>query len=172
MSNNAFHAILSGLIFDIEQEVEMLMLAYDRQKINLASSDKIDKFCAASVLASIISKIYTKSEDVFYKVAQKIDSDVPSGDGWHSMLLRQMKADLTDRPAFISHDSFVAFDHLRRFRHFERNSYASVIDAEMIPEKVRITDEAISLLRRDFMEFSYVFFEIERPKENLHQPKP
>lgn len=158
MSSDVFHALLSDLMSDVENEALRLSKVFEREAADLASEDPIAQLVASSAIGSMVSKIYTKSEDIFRKIAQKIDQDVPGGDSWHLDLLRQMKTVSRDRPAFLMNDTFAAFDHLRRFRHFERNSYASDISPELIPEKVQVTLNAVELLRRDFSAFSAVYF--------------
>lgn len=172
MSSNAFHALLSGLLSDIEVEGNRLQAAYDRERSALVSGDDVDKLVACAALGSIVSKIYTKAEDVFSKIAKKIDLDLPSGDGWHIDLLRQMKTATGDRPAVLSTESFEQFDQLRRFRHFERNSYASDLSPDLIPEKVELALAAIPNLQRDFAAFSSEFFDVTLvPKHSSDVPR-
>ena len=119
-----------------------------------------------------MSKIYTKAEDFFSKIAKKIDQDLPVGDGWHIDLLRQMKTATGDRPAFLSTESFDQFDQLRRFRHFERNSYASDLSPDLIPKKVELALAAIPNLKRDFTAFSSEFFDVTLvPKHSGDVPR-
>lgn len=158
MSSNAYYAVLETILVDIESEAEKLRKVFERETLDLVSEDPISRLIASAAISSIISKIYTKVEDVFYKVAQKIDEEVPKGDSWHLDLLRQMKVETDDRPALLSDDAYAAFDHLRRFRHFERNSYASEISADEMPEKVRLALGAVGLLRRDFTAFAASYF--------------
>ncbi len=160
MSGNAFHALLVELLGEIEAESARLRAVYDRERAALACGDDIAQLVACSALGSMVSKVYTKVEDVFAKVAKKIDHDLPSGDGWHIDLLRQMKIATEDRPALLSAESFEQFDQLRRFRHFERNSYTSTLSPELIPEKVELALAAIPNLQRDFAAFSSEFFGI------------
>jgi len=158
MSSNAFHALLTELLSDIETETKRLQAAYDHEKSALINGDDVAKLVACAALGSMVSKIYTKAEDFFSKIAKKIDEDLPSGEGWHIDLLRQMKTATSDRPAFLSAESFDQFDQLRRFRHFERNSYASTLAPELMPEKVELVLVAIPNLQRDFATFSSEFF--------------
>ena len=110
-----------------------------------------------------MSKIYTKAEDFFSKIAKKIDQDLPVGDGWHIDLLRQMKTATGDRPAFLSTESF---------RHFERNSYASDLSPDLIPKKVELALAAIPNLKRDFTAFSSEFFDVTLvPKHSGDVPR-
>lgn len=172
MSSNAFHALLNGLLSEIEAEGNRLQAVYVRERSALISGDDVDKFVACAALGSIVSKIYTKAEDVFSKIAKKIDQDLPSGEGWHIDLLRQMKTANGDRPAVLSTEAFDQFDQLRRFRHFERNSYASDLSPDLIPEKVELALSAITNLQRDFTSFSAEFFGITLvPKQSGDIPR-
>ena len=144
MSSNAFHALLSGLLSDIEVEGNRLQAAYDREKSALVSGDDVDQLVACAALGSIVSKIYTKAEDFFSKIAKKIDQDLPVGDGWPIDL----------------------------FRHFERNSYASDLSPDLIPKKVELALAAIPNLKRDFTAFSSEFFDVTLvPKHSGDVPR-
>lgn len=158
MSSNAFQALLIELLSEIETETKLLQAAFAHEKSALVSGDEVAQLVACAALGSMVSKIYTKAEDFFSKIAKKIDQDLPSGEGWHIDLLRQMKTATGDRPAFLSAESFDQFDQLRRFRHFERNSYSSTLSPELIPEKVELVLAAIPNLQRDFAAFSLEFF--------------
>lgn len=173
MSSNAFHALLAELIREIEVESSRLQAAYNHEKSALVGSDEVAQLVACAALGSMVSKIYTKAEDVFSKIAKKIDEDLPSGDAWHVDLLRQMKTATSDRRAFLSAESFEQFDQLRRFRHFERNSYASTLAPDLMPEKVELALAAIPNLQRDFAAFSSDFFgAASAPKHVSDVPGP
>jgi hypothetical protein len=72
MSSNAFHALLSGLLSDIEVEGNRLQAAYDREKSALVSGDDVDQLVACAALGSIVSKIYTKAEDFFLRLPRRL----------------------------------------------------------------------------------------------------
>jgi hypothetical protein len=165
MSNsNAFHYLILDLISEIKAESILLEAVYSVQKSNLKSSHQIDRLVAQSSLASIVAKIYTKSEDVFSKITKEIDGESSSSDGWHASLLRQVKLKTDQRPAVLSLEAFKLFDLIRKFRHAERNCYASDILPSEIPEKVDMTLRAVELLEKDYRTFAAAMFKVDSPQ--------
>ncbi len=83
---------------------------------------------------------YAGLEQLFEKIVASIDGDVPSGENWHQLLLRQVADELPGvRPAVISDDTRRALDEYRGFRHVVRNVYTFRFD----PAKIqRLVEEA------------------------------
>jgi len=166
MSSNALHAILAKMLLDIEAEVVELQKIFESSKMESVRGNAILENVFAVAISSYVSKIYTKAEFVFSKIAEKIDRSKPGQDGWHSELLLQMSVEINGdegRPRFLSEKSLELFNHLRKFRHFERNNYASEIAAGTASEKVEIVIAAAESLRADFDTFSERYFEIAAP---------
>lgn len=161
MSNDALHAVLKDLVDDIEKEADVLREVLEKKGPDLTSDNMTDRLTASAAIGSMVSKLYTKTEDIFEKIAKYIDQERVESGGWHADLLRQMKVETDDRPAFIAADTFAVFDELMRFRHVERNAYASELRPAELPGKVRRALEAVDLLKRDFAEFSAAYFDIK-----------
>lgn len=158
LNSNVMHYIILDLIDEIKSEAIMLNQVYLSQESNLNSDNQIKRVVAQTSLASIVVKIYTKAEDIFSKIVKEFDGEKNTDNGWHASLLQQLKIKTNIRPAFFSLETFKLFDMLRKFRHVERNCYASEIIASEIPEKVKITLKAVVLLERDYKLFSDVMF--------------
>lgn len=80
-----------------------------------------------------LQSFYTGIERLFRLIAKHIDRSLPSGESWHSDLLKQMTTELADiRPAVIKGNSITILDELLGFRHRVRNIYAF----ELIPENI------------------------------------
>lgn len=161
MSNDALHAVLKDLVDDIEKAADVLREVSEKKGPDLNSSDATDCVTASAAIASMVSKLYTKIEGVFIMIAKRIDHDVPSDDHWHVDLLRQMKVETGDRPAFIAADTFTTLEDLMRFRHVERNHYATELRPTELPGKVQLAIDAVDLMKRDFAEFSVAYFDIK-----------
>lgn len=43
-----------------------------------------------TAMASVLHSFYSGLENIFLSAAKGIDKDIPSGEGWHRKLLRQM----------------------------------------------------------------------------------
>lgn len=84
---------------------------------------------------------YSGVERLFELIARHVDGALPAGEGWHHDLLRQMANEIAEvRPAVIGHESAVALDEFRRFRHLVRNVYAF----NLVPQKMSPLMAALS----------------------------
>ncbi len=122
-----------------------------------AETKGVDKNLA--VLAGYaLHNYYTGLEDVFRRVAETFENEIPS-DRWHAGLLQRMALEIPGvRPAVISGELFERLDDLRGFRHFFRHSYGREID----PRKLQL------LLER-FLETSATSAEeVKKLLEYLH----
>jgi hypothetical protein len=116
---------------------EILHLEHSFQRVlkewqyAIADQDKQDSHIDSAALN--LQSFYTGIERLFRLIAKNIDRSLPSGESWHSDLLKQMATDLADiRPAVIKGNSITILDELLGFRHRVRNIYAF----ELIPENV------------------------------------
>ncbi len=83
---------------------------------------------------------YTALETALERIARVIDDHVPTGPGWHTELLAQMRVEVPAlRPAVVSASILPELHELRRFRHFFRNAYVLELD----PARVRAQAERL-----------------------------
>ena len=143
-------------LVDIASEVEMLSRGAAIFQSGSAGADQAWSWLAIQGLASGVEKIYTGCERIMAMVASDIDgARIEHGDGWHISLLKRMAHSFPNvREAVISNDTYKALDHLRSFRHRERNTYGLVLDAEIVIERANQTKLAFEQFRSEISAFA------------------
>lgn len=139
---------------DIEKEVTLLAGSLELIKRE-ARNDETWSWLVLQGLASGIEKIYTGCERVMGLIASEIDhSPVYHVEGWHTSLLKRIANPFPGvRQAVVSDGTYAALDHLRSFRHRERNTYGLSLDSEIVIERAREAVEAFAGFREDIASF-------------------
>ena len=105
-------------------------------------------------MASNLHGIYLGCERIFTHIAETIDGDVPHGEDWHTLLLRQMRNEIPGiRPAVISTETGEVLDDLRRFRHVVRNVYTHRLDPVRLEKLVNDTSGMFTQLGMELSAF-------------------
>ncbi len=126
----------------IEQTVEEIKVRL--KKIDEASAEDIDDLKA--LVAIRLPVFYTGLENIFQRVAQEIDKEVPQGKDWHKDLLHQMAAAPPMRPLVISEKTATALEYILKFRHRFRNIYIFELELEGVVENAqRVCDIQVNL---------------------------
>lgn len=87
------------------------------------------------LLAANLHGYYTALETLLERAARLMDELVPTGAGWHSDLLEQMRVEVPGlRPALLPDGVLVELHALRKFRHFFRNAYVLEFDERLLRE--------------------------------------
>jgi hypothetical protein len=143
-------------LVDIENEVKMLSRGVDVYRRTVVDADPAWNWLAIQGLASGVAKIYTGCERVMEMVANHVDgAKIEHSEGWHVSLVRQMAHPFPGiRDSVISPECFLALDHLRAFRHRERNSYGLVLDSEIVVERAAETKIAFAKFRSEIAAFA------------------
>jgi hypothetical protein len=98
---------------------------------------------------------YSGFERLFTQIAETVDGDLPRGENWHELLLRQMEREVPDvRPAVISTEAGRLLDELRRFRHVVRNVYTHNFNLEKIGILVKYASSAFERLKAELSAFA------------------
>lgn len=140
---------------DIEREVDLLASSLELIKQE-ARNDETWSWLVIQGLASGIEKIYTGCERVMGLIATEIDkSPVSHAEGWHASLLKRVANPFPHiRDAVITEETYTELDHLRSFRHRERNTYGLSLDSEIVVERAGEAVAAFSSFRRDVATFA------------------
>lgn len=77
-----------------------------------------------TALGSILHSFYNEIENIFKAIGKNIDDKLPTGQHWHSELIKQMTQDTYNRTPVISEGLKVKLVEYLAFRHFYRNSYS------------------------------------------------
>ncbi|HEY85884.1 MAG TPA: antitoxin [Chloroflexi bacterium] len=76
---------------------------------------------------------YHGLERIFEAISRRFDPVFPSGERWHSDLLKQMGQEIPGvRPAVLSTETIGKLDEFLAFRHRVRNLYTFNLDAERL----------------------------------------
>jgi len=81
-----------------------------------------------SALATLLHSFYSGIENCLKRIAIEIDGSVPSGDAWHSQLLKNMASATNLRPQVLSEALFESLREYLAFRHFFRQAYSFHFD--------------------------------------------
>jgi len=120
---------IRGEVPDLDRLVNRALHAWSRAQI---SPDEEEIYVDS--LALNLHGFYSGLERLFELIARHLDQHIPDGEMWHRHLLKQMAQDRPKvRPAVICHDTVVALDQLRRFRHLVRNVYTF----NLAPDKIK-----------------------------------
>ncbi len=103
------------LLDELLQSHELLI-----KKVEINKPDQIEISAAATLLHSF----YNGLENIFKRIANRIDEKMPSSNYWHQELLQQMTFNTEKRKAVISEDLSEKLNLYLGFRHFFRHAYA------------------------------------------------
>lgn len=106
-----------------------------------------------SAAAYMLQSIYTWVENIFKRVAQDIDGNVPETHAWHRDLLLAMSRATENRPAVISHDLLEVLRDYMGFRHFSRNASTLFLDWDEMVPLVRRANSMIEKLSEELSRF-------------------
>ena len=112
-------------IAEIKNEIELIdeLLESHKpliEKIRMSFPDQIERSAAATLLHSF----YNGIENIFKRIANRIDSKIPTSEYWHQELLNQMSNKVENRNKVISSKLLKKLHLYLGFRHFFRHTYA------------------------------------------------
>jgi len=108
----------------------------------------------AAYLALELHRYYTTVEAIFERIARQLDRRLPTGDGWHKALLRQMTMVVDElRPAVIGTEVATELGALLSFRHFLRHAYAVELELSPLEGHRRRVERVHPLLRGELASF-------------------
>ncbi len=141
---------------DIEKAVARVERAMQGSRTNTEQQDIF-----LDSVALNLHDFYSGIERVFQRIAQVADRSVPTGDDWHSELLRQMATDVPGiRPAVLNHETVTAMLEYMRFRHVVRNIYSFHFDPQRLSTLVDRLRPTLELARSDLEKFTKLLGEI------------
>lgn len=112
-------------ITEIKNEIELIdeLLESHKllvEKIKVSFPDQIERSAAATLLHSF----YNGIENIFKRIANRIDGKIPTSEYWHQELLNQMGVETEKRNKVISSELLEKLNLYLGFRHFFRHAYA------------------------------------------------
>jgi hypothetical protein len=152
-------AEFSGLIRRIQQELDEIRLVLARVQDGLERARRSNDDLYLDSIALNLHGFYSGFERVFTLIAETMEGELPRGENWHELLLRQMMKNIPGiRPAVISPETGRLLDELRRFRHVVRNVYTHKFSPEKIENLTRDASAAFERLQAELLAF-VVFLE-------------
>ena len=83
------------------------------------------------IIGSILHDYYNVLENIFEHLLRSFGESLPVSEQWHKELLKKASLEIPGvRPAFISKQTELKLDDLRKFRHVIRNIYGFNINSE------------------------------------------
>lgn len=133
------------------ESIEFLLAEYDvvlREFLSLPRN-KVNDLAIAALLHSF----YGGLENIFQRIAKKIDNQMPSGEHWHTELLMQMLGVTEKRPRLLSDETSILLKEYLQFRHFFRHNYKFVLEHERLSKLVQPLSEVWRKTRGDLETF-------------------
>ncbi len=95
-------------------------------------------FIELGSLASLLHSFYNGLENIFTRIARKIDQEMPKGEMWHLQLLEQMARQTEKRKyTIISDETYKDLRKYLGFRHVSRHAYAFDLEWELMRDLVK-----------------------------------
>ncbi|MCU0286095.1 MAG: hypothetical protein MUF15_06815 [Acidobacteria bacterium] len=141
-------------IKEIENEIELideLLLSHDSliEKTKNSTLNRIEISAAATVLHSF----YNGIENIFLRIANRLDNKIPSSEFWHKELLEQMKEKYREREPVISEELYEKLKLYLGFRHFFRHAYAFQFNWEKIKELIKELIDTYNQFKKEIARF-------------------
>jgi hypothetical protein len=100
--------------------------------------------------ASIFHDFYCGAENIFRRIAPKLNGGLPDGPAWHKRLLQNMSLEIPEvRPSVVSAETFTLLGEFLDFRHRFRHIYGFDLDFKKMEELERIYPETHAKLCED-----------------------
>jgi hypothetical protein len=146
------------IIEDIEVEIKRIeKLLKDYEPLLKRTEAQRPDIIEMGSLAMLLHSFYNGLENIFTRIARKVDGELPGGEGWHRQLLRQMATETEERKLVVLSESTCQdLEEYLGFRHFSRHAYAFDLDWELMEDlverlsavKQRVLDEIRSFISK------------------------
>jgi len=131
--------VIEGIELELKR-IEKLLENYE-PLLKKVKAQKPD-FIELGSLAMLLHSFYNGLENIFARIARKIDKKMPEGETWHMQLLEQMTKQTEKRkPAVLSDDTYKDLQEYLGFRHFSRHAYAFDLEWELMKELVERVED-------------------------------
>jgi hypothetical protein len=147
-----------NVIEDIELEIKRIeKLLKDYEPLLKRTEAQRPDIIEIGSLAMLLHSFYNGLENMFTRIARKVDGQLPEGEGWHRQLLRQMASETERRKLVVlSEGTCQDLEEYLGFRHFSRHAYAFDLDWELMEDlverlsavKQRVLDEIRSFISK------------------------
>jgi len=104
-------------------------------------------------LAGLLHSFYNGIENIFKRIAQELDSQLPRAPAWHRDLLDLMGRPGKSRPAVVSASLVHRLDAYMDFRHFFRHSYVFQLRWDRMKDPVLGCEDTLRQLETELDSF-------------------
>jgi len=132
-----------SVVEDIDFEIKRIeKLVKDYEPLLNKVKTEGPNFIELGSLAMLLHSFYNGLENIFIRIARKIDGNIPQGEGWHKELLMQMTKRTKRREHVVLSDNTCEnLEEYLGFRHFSRHAYAFDLDWKLMEDLVKRLDE-------------------------------
>jgi hypothetical protein len=106
-----------------------------------------------SALAAMLHSFYNGIENIFKRIAEELDGQLPRSEFWHRDLLDSMSRPGNIRPTVISGRMVECLDSYLDFRHFFRHGYTFDLRWDGMKALVLGCDETLKLVEDELDRF-------------------
>ena len=139
---------------EIQNELQNLERLAKEVKRYLAKAPTDPGYLEISGIGKLIHDFYNGIEQIFERVAVRIDDDLPQGSHWHTDLLHRMEMAWGEkRPAVINHSLALELQKYLRFRHLFRHSYGYELLWEEIQPLAKRLSGILKEIRQQLQQF-------------------
>ncbi len=139
---------------EVELELSLLRRLFEEHAALLAGvTDQEPGSTQVLALGAILQSFYNGCEEIFKRIAQEIDQEMPSGETWHRDLLASMSRGTAVRPAVISDPLLSALAGYLRFRHAFHHIYTYNLKWANMAPLVRECHETLDRLAAELAAF-------------------
>lgn len=143
-----------ALKMDIADELTNLGRIVDHAKLLLQRLPPEPTFIEIDAAGKLIHDFYNGVERIFERIAVRLGPGLPTGPGWHTLLLRGMESGVEGiRPAVIDHELALQLVDYLRFRHLFRHTYGYELQWGKLQPLIEGLEATLTRLRQQIMQF-------------------
>ncbi len=138
-----------ALAKEVADELLSLGRIVDQAKLVLQKLPQTPTFIEVNAAGKLVHDFYGGAERIFERVAVRLGPGLPTGESWHTLLLRGMESGVEGvRPAVIDHPLALRLMDYLRFRHLFRHTYGYELEWGKLSPLVEGLEETFTLLRQ------------------------
>ncbi len=127
-------SVLEAIVLELDRLNELLeKYAPLLQKSKTQEPD----FIEMASLSVLLHAFYNGLENIFARIARKIDGELPTGPNWHQDLLAQMQRETASRKiVVVSAATAIDLQEYLGFRHFARHAYPLDLEWDLMKDLI------------------------------------
>ena len=163
-------ALIERRLSDLGKEVERFEQALQMVSEHRLFEGKLS-WLALSGLSAGTSAVHSGMERILAGIMETIDGWAPSGGRSHQDILDAASIRTENRPPIVSEELYTKLVETKSFRHFDRQNYRFVLDAEKTLAAARLATETARSFIIDIRKFLKEFDEVNVHENRGSDPK-